>query len=287
MDVLLLFDYLPQTLRNIAYRMPLDFRQRGEELRLRVGKPVVAVMDGKLYRVSENGFFSDSGGFIVTRDMMNMCFDSFTKMSPYAFANELSEGYITVEGGHRIGLCGKKSGDGMRDITSVNMRISRSVTGCSDCIFEALLPFENTLVISPPGVGKTTLLRDISRNLSEYGKKVAICDERCEIAACFKGDLQHDVGVNTDVLSGFSVYEGSMMLLRTMSPDIIVADELGTERDYNALCSMTKAGVKVLASVHGRNREDVTERLSRITAFFQNFIVIENTDGIRNVRMDI
>ena len=286
MDVLLLFDYLPQTLRNIAYRMPREFRVRGEEIRLRSGMPVVAYMDGTLFKVKENGSLSEDGGFTVTKEMMDSCFDRFTKMSPYAFTREISEGYITVEGGHRIGLCGKKSGDGIREITSVNLRIARSITGCSDGVYKQLVPFENTLVISPPGVGKTTLLRDIARKLSDSGLKVGICDERCEIAGCFKGELSHDVGLNTDVLSGFSVLDGTMMLLRTMSPQIIVADEIGSEDDFNALCAMTKAGVKVLASVHGRDKEDVTKRIGNITDFFKKFVVIEKTGGVRNVRMD-
>ncbi len=286
MDVLLLFDYLPQNLRNIAYRMPEEFRRCGEEIRLRSNRPMVAYMNGKSYKVSADGRLSQSEGFIITKEMLDLCFDSFTKMSPYAFANELSEGYITVEGGHRIGLCGRRTGSGVREITSVNMRIARQIKGCADDIYEKLLPFENTLVISPPGTGKTTLLRDIARRLSDDGAKVAISDERCEIGASFRGELQMDVGENTDVLSGFPLYDATRMLLRVMSPEVIVTDELGSEKDYSAICEMMKSGVKVLASAHGSTKQDVKMRLGLMAEFFKRFVIIEKTGGVRSVIVD-
>ena len=286
MDILLLFDYLPQELRNIAYKMPQEFRMSGEEIRLRVNLPMTAHLGGRAYQVLKSGELADSGGVIITREILDCCFDRFTKMSPYAFAEELSEGYITVEGGHRIGICGKKSGGMIREITSVNMRIAREVKGCSDGVFDKLLPFNNTLVISPPGAGKTTLLRDVARRLSDMGTKVAVADERCEIGACFRGVPQHDVGVNTDILSGFPISDAVMMLLRTMSPQVIVTDELGSAEDYATVCAMTKAGVKILASAHGNSREEVCQRLGKMTAFFKNYVIIDNMDGSRNVRID-
>lgn len=286
MDILLLFDYLPRELRNLMYKLPVSFRQRGEEIRLRVMRPVTVHMDGKSFFVSAEGTLSENAGITVSREMLDSCFESFTKMSPYAFSDELAEGFVTVEGGHRIGICGRKSGRVMRDISSVNIRIAREVKGCSDSVFEKLLPFENTLVISPPGAGKTTLLRDIARRLSDSGIRVSVADERCEIGAVFKGVPQHDVGMNTDILSGFSVYEAVMILLRTMSPGVIVTDEIGSDKDCEAVCEMTKSGVKVLASAHGTGREDVMKRYSKLCSMFEKFVVIENKGGIRNAVLD-
>lgn len=281
MDILLLFDYFPKALRNIAYRMPQEFRERGEEIRIRINRPLKVFIDGKNLCVMPDGSFGESGGFIVTQDLMKECFDRFTEMSPYAFADELSNGYITVEGGHRIGFCGKKYGNTMRDISSINIRISRDIYGVSEA-FE-IFPLLSTLVISPPGGGKTTFLRDAARRISNGGKKVCIIDERCEIGAAFRGVPQHDVGENTDVLSGFLMADGIMTALRTMGPDVLVTDEIGGKSDEAAIAAALKCGVKILASAHGSSCEEAVSRLGGIAEVFEKFVVIENNGGVRSV----
>lgn len=281
MDILLLFDYLPKVLRNIAYRMPREFRERGEEIRIRANRPLKAVIDGKSFSVEENGAFCESGGFIVSPGLIKACFEQFTAMSPYAFESEIANGYITVEGGHRIGFCGTKTGKTMRDISSFNIRISREVRGVSDEV--DFSDIKNTLVISPPGGGKTTFLRDAARRISNCGKKVCIIDERCEIAASFRGVLQHDVGENTDVLSGFLLSEGIMTALRTMGPDIIVTDEIGGREDEDAISAALKSGVKVLASAHGGSKDEAIFRLGDLANSFERFIIIEKQCDVRRV----
>lgn len=281
MDILLLFDYFPKTLRNIAYRMPQEFRERGEEIRIRINRPLKVFIDGKSLCVMPDGSICESGGFVVTPDLMKACFDRFTEMSPYAFADELSNGYITVEGGHRIGFCGKKYGSTMRDISSINIRISRDIYGVSEAL--DVFPLSSTLVISPPGGGKTTFLRDAARRISNGGKKVCIIDERCEIGAAFRGVPQHDVGENTDVLSGFLMADGIMTALRTMGPDVLVTDEIGGKSDEEAIAAALKCGVKLLASAHGSSRAEAVSRLGGIAEIFGKFVVIENNGGVRRV----
>lgn len=282
LDVLMLFDYFPKNLRNIAYRMPHSFRERGEELRIRTNRPLKAHMDGRTFCVNTDGSFSENGGFCVPHELVKECFDRFTEMSPYAFADELSNGYVTVGGGHRIGFCGKKYADTMRDISSVNVRIAREVCGASEGC--AVLPLCNMLVISPPGAGKTTFLRDAARRISDSGIRVCVVDERCEIGAVFHGVPQHDVGENTDILSGFSLAEGIIKVIRTMRPELIVTDEIGGEEDEAAIAAALKSGVKILASAHGDDKNDVFRRLGKISGVFEKVVAIENVCGVRSAR---
>jgi len=196
-----------------------------------------------------------------------------TNHSLYALEEELRRGYVTIEGGHRIGLSGKVVVEGgrvrhLRDVTGFNVRIARQLPGVAG----DLVPYifhggrvENVLIVSPPQCGKTTLLRDLARIASTGDKglsprKVGIVDERSELAGCVRGIPQHDVGPRTDVLDGCPKAEGMMMMIRSMSPDILVVDEIGRREDGEAVYEAVHAGVHVFTTAHGRTLEEVCRR---------------------------
>jgi len=187
--------------------------------------------------------------------------------SYYAYEDELSKGYITIEGGHRVGICGRvtlKEGRVhlIKNVSSLNIRRSRQIIGSSSKIIssvynEAQSTINNTLIISPPKCGKTTILRDLARNISNRGYRVGICDERSEIAGCCNGKSTYDLGHRTDILDGCPKAEGILMLIRAMSPDVVMTDEIGKKEDVKAIEEALCAGVKIITTIHGNSYEDV------------------------------
>ncbi len=195
--------------------------------------------------------------------------------SLYAYEEEIKQGYITIRGGHRIGIAGecvlvKGEIRTIRNISSINIRICREVIGCSNELMKYISYNDrvyNTLIVSPPKCGKTTILRDIARNISEgmpiiglRGKKVSIIDERSEIAACYNGVPQLNIGVRSDVLDNCLKREGMIMAIRSLSPDILICDEIGTKGDIEALNMAFNSGVNVVVTIHGYNIEDIYNR---------------------------
>lgn len=228
---------------------------------------------------------------------MKACVSLLSAYSLYAFAEEIRQGFLTIEGGHRIGFCGKAvMEDGkiktLHPISSLNIRIAREVKGCADHIFPYLFDngrFCHTLILSPPGCGKTTLLRELIRNLSraEGGYAVGVVDERGEIAGMCGGMAQMDLGECTDVISGCPKAEGMLLLLRSMSPQIIAVDELGRESDFLAASDLIHAGVKLLCTVHGSSLEELEKRafLGRLLAHqvVERFVILSASQGVGTV----
>lgn len=195
--------------------------------------------------------------------------------SVYAFEEEIKQGYITIRGGHRVGICGRCVIEGnevktIKNVASVNIRICREIIKCSDPIMKFLLNKDeviNTIIISPPKCGKTTFIRDITRNLSDgmknlgiTGKKVSVIDERSEIGACFNGVPQLSVGTRTDILDGCPKSQGILMAIRSMSPDVIVCDEIGTYKDMDSILTALNSGVSLITTIHGYGIEDLYNR---------------------------
>lgn len=216
------------------------------EIRLRVNKPII-VKFGFFEKVFTN--------WTVTHSAIERTMFLLTEHSLYAIEEDLKNGYFTISGGHRVGVCGRiVTQDGkvskIREISSLNIRISKEIVGVSNKMINKLIPLKNTLIISPPACGKTTLLRDITRNLSNSGYTTCVIDERSEIAGSYRGVAQNDIGMRTDVLDCCPKGEGLQMALRTNAPHLIVLDELGNQKDIEALDEIFNCGVKVIATVH-------------------------------------
>lgn len=240
-----------------------------EEIRLRIGQPLLVTMNHKEYGIDYGGICDLRRGYKVVEQDISSILKFVSGFSLYALEDEIRQGYITIEGGHRIGITGKavieqNNVKTLKYISALNIRIAHEVVGCSDKLLPYLLEKGkvcHTLIVSPPKCGKTTILRDIVRNLSNgfyaYGPfTVGIVDERSEIAGCYMGVPQNNVGIRTDVLDGCPKVEGMHMLLRSMSPQVIAVDEIGNKEDMLAIEEVLGAGVSVLCTVHGMDLDD-------------------------------
>ena len=224
--------------------------------------------------------------YVATKEDLLYCVKNACNSSIYAFIDEIKNGFVTIKGGHRIGVCGKviirdNKLENIVDFNGVNIRIAREVKGCANDLGETVK--DSTLVISPPGCGKTTMLRDISRILGEKNN-VSVVDERGEIAGCYNGIPQFDVGEMTDVLDLCPKKYGIELVLRAMSPDYIITDEIGKD-DITSIKKGILCGVKFIASAHGSSIEEVIERLDIDKNTFSNYILLgQNAKVIKQVK---
>lgn len=227
-------------------------RCRGEEIRLRLGfPPSVAMPEGE----------RSLGALPVTAADIAHVLDRASRSSLHAVQHELRQGFITAAGGLRIGVCGTVAGESIRDFSSLAIRLPHEVRGAGGEIMDALEPFTGSvLIISPPGGGKTTFLRELIRRASCAGARVSLCDERGEVAAVWQGRAAFDLGPHTDILSGVNKSEGIMMLLRAMNPDIIALDEVSAVADMAALEQAQSCGAAVYATAHGSGVEELRRR---------------------------
>lgn len=271
-DILRMF---PERMRS-RWQNVADLCDQVQEIRLRAGRPVTILL-GKGER------FVDAGGQIVDRQdcgagitagELDEILQHLCQYSLYAFADEIRQGFLTMQGGHRVGLAGQvilEEAGRIRNIKYIrylNIRIAHEVKGVSD----KTLPFLynqgevlNTLIISPPGCGKTTMLRDLVRNISGgtaygRGRNVGLVDERSEIAGSYLGIPQNDIGIRTDVMDACPKREGMMMLIRSMAPDVLAVDELGNAEDVEAMHRAVRCGCKMLATIHSYSLEEVSSK---------------------------
>ena len=290
---------LPESMRDRIEKLPVQALQQLEEIRIRTNTDTLLISSGREDSLCD--------GDEITAEVLEEILNRLLDYSYYAYEEELSRGYITIEGGHRVGICGRVTLENgqvhlIKDVSSLNIRRSREITGASEKILGAVLspakaPAEsdpnagisagcggekspvpsaisgacssaagcrrmvvrNTLIISPPKCGKTTMLRDLARNLSNAGFRIGICDERSEIAGCYDGKTSYDLGPRTDVLDGCPKADGILMLIRAMSPDVVMTDEIGKPEDAAAIRSALSAGVKIITTIHGSSFEDAAK----------------------------
>lgn len=260
--------FLAPSLRNLLEKADLE---ELEEVRIRLLRPLmIKGRKGYQYLSSIGKPCNLELAYIVSHDDLERTLQIITQNSWYAWEQEIQGGYLTLPGGHRVGFCGQavfESGTlkTIKHISSLNFRKARAVIGAADSIItkvysrtsQSLL---STLIVSPPGCGKTTLLRDLTRQLANEGFQVVVIDERSEISASFKGIPQLDVGVQTDILNGYDKEIGVHHAIRGLAPEIVVTDEIGHERDARILADLSRSGVKVMATCHGDSWDQLKYR---------------------------
>ncbi len=279
----------------------MDFEQV-QEIRLRVQAPLLMIHNNREFYVTPDGKLDKLPGNAcqVTKKDLKETLEYMSDYSLYAFEEEMRQGFITIQGGHRIGIAGKTITDkngirSMKFISFINVRLSHQVRGCADQVMPYLyvhgqiLP---TLLISAPRCGKTTLLRDIIRQVSDGtgnvpGMTVGVVDERSEIGACYQGVPQNDLGIRTDILDCCPKALGMMMLIRTMSPKVIAVDEIGSREDLEAMEYVMNCGCQLIATVHGTSMDDIRQKpvLRKMVQerWFERYVVLDNMGRPGNV----
>lgn len=262
-----LYRYFPSNIYNLLKSTAIQnskIEQELQEIRIRVNKPIILKLR-KLEVVIE---------YEVSQTEILQIVEKLCNNSIYAYKNQMCEGFITIKGGHRVGLTGSaviENGKiiNIKYITSLNFRVAREIENCSYSILNQVVDIKNdtinnTLIVSPPGKGKTTMLRDLIKNISNgipkinfRGRNCGVVDERGEIAAMYQGIPQNNVGIRTDIVENISKAKGMKMLIRSMSPEVIACDEIGSKEDIQAIKEAMLSGVKGIFTMHGSNLNDI------------------------------
>lgn len=293
-NILSLINYFPLQIRDKILKYRDKFNML-EEIRIKTNVNIIL-------KIGQADIIVD---YITNQDELLQILQTICDNSIYSYQSQICNGYITLKGGHRVGITGSTViEDGkVKNITyiySLNFRVAKEIIGYSESIIKDILKLEentiyNTIIVSPPGRGKTTLLRDIVRQISNgipklgfKGINVGVVDERDEISAMYKGIPQNEIGIRTDVLSNIPKAIGMKMLIRSMNPKVIVADEIGTEDDAKAINYAVCSGVKGIFTAHGESIEDILvnpilSKLYNLNVFELLLFIDEN----RNIKKHI
>ncbi len=283
-----ILNILAARIRKVVEAERLDY-DKLQEIRLRTGQPLLLLYDGK-ERVLPA---AQKQKHIVTKAEIKETLEYSSHYSLYAYEHEIRQGFLTVEGGHRVGVAGKaileqEKVKSMQYISSVNIRMSHEIPGCADGLLPLITKNRevcHTLIISPPCGGKTTLLRDLIRQISDgnshvKGCTVGVVDERSEIGGCYLGVAQNHLGSRTDILDCCPKAEGMIMLIRSMAPRVLAVDEIGAQEELRAVEYAMQCGCKLIASVHGNSMEEIAAKpgLSELVKRrrFERYVVLQN-----------
>ena len=280
-------DYIPKDIwelikndSNISYV---------SEIRFRLMYPVLFTSGMQTY------YLKDCHGknVIADKNTFDYILNRLTGGSLYSVNENIKQGFVTLPGGHRVGMCGTAVCDEngikhIKDISALCFRICREIKGCGHTVINEVTcgsKIYNTLIVSPPGCGKTTLLRDLCRILSNGEascgiKRIGIADERSEIAATCKGVSKFDIGNACFVCDGYSKKSAMNLMLRTMSPDIIVCDEIGTTEDFDSVKNCLKSGVTVIATAHATDLDDLNSKFGKEVKCFEKIIFLKDRGSV-------
>lgn len=263
----------PLTLKQAIDEHVVGRWQTLQEIRLRLNQPIELIFDSDVQWLDSSFFTQKDSQFVLSQ---------LSEFSLYRLQDELRAGYLTIEGGHRVGLAGEiNTVNGqvktLKHVTFFNIRLAKEKIDLAHPLMAYIYHhnYLNTLLIGAPQTGKTTLIRDLTRIIATGyrnipAKKVCVIDERSEIAAAKNGIPQHNVGLRTDVLDACPKAEGMMMVIRSMSPDVIVVDEIGSADDVQALLEAAQAGVAIICTIHGSSLTQVQQRPALQQLFEQN-----------------
>ena len=279
---------LSESVQKIIEQERMDFSEL-QEIRLRIGQPVTVLYQNEELILPT--MYSEKKR--LGKQEMKETIEHISNYSLYAYEHELKQGFITIEGGHRVGMAGQVIMEGgkiknMKYISSINIRVSHEVLDCANKIFPYITynkQMYHTLIISPPRCGKTTLLRDVIRQISDgnrwiKGCTVGVVDERSELGGCYLGVKQNNLGMRTDILDRCPKADGMIMLIRSMAPQVVAVDEIGAKEDVHAIEYAMHCGCKMLATAHGDYMEEICkkpifEKLIREKRF-ERYVILSN-----------